>query len=523
MRWNQRPVFLRPHRPVATLTAVVSLLAAAGSPAPVQATPAPTTPIQHVVVIFQENVSFDHYFATYPVAANAAGEPAWSASAATPSVNGLTGPLLNHNPNAQQPFRLSRAQSYTCDQDHDYTPEQQAFNGGAMDRFVETLGVGGSGCPDYGHGAGLTMGYYDGNTVTALWNYAQRYAMSDNSFGTTFGPSTPGVINLVSGQTGRVDLAHTVGTVTEEAVIDGAVIGDPDPYYDDCGSPTQIAMSGPNIGDRLNAAGLTWGWFQGGFAPSSRDAGGKATCAAATPRLDGTSVKDYSAHHQPFQYYKSTSNPHHLPPTSAAMVGHTDAANHQYDLADFWSAAGAGNLPAVSFLKAKKGQDGHAGYSSPLDEQVFLVNTLNALQKLPQWSSTAVIIAYDDSDGWYDHAMGPLVNPSSSAADALNGPGVCGDGSKALRHLQGRCGYGPRLPLLVVSPWAKTNFVDHSVTDQTSILRFIEDNWSLGRIGAGSFDLLAGPLNNLFDFARKQPRHIAPYLLDAATGEPVKP
>jgi len=177
----------------------------------------------------------------------------------------------------------------------------------------------------------------------------------------------------------------------------------------------------------------------------------------------------------------------------------------------------------VSFLKAKKSQDGHAGYSSPLDEQVFLVNTLNALQKLPQWSSTAVIIAYDDSDGWYDHAMGPLINPSSSAADALNGPGVCGDGSKALRHLQGRCGYGPRLPLLVVSPWAKTNFVDHSVTDQTSILRFIEDNWSLGRIGAGSFDLLAGPLNNLFDFARQQPRQIAPYLLDAATGVPVKP
>ena len=90
--------------------------------------------------------------------------------------NLLSGGLLTENPNSVQPFRLARAQAVTCDQNHAYTPEQQAFNMGAMDQFVKFTGSGNSTafpCADYGHGAGLVMGYYDGNTVTALWNYAQ--------------------------------------------------------------------------------------------------------------------------------------------------------------------------------------------------------------------------------------------------------------------------------------------------------------------------------------------------------------
>jgi phospholipase C len=384
-----------------------------------------------------------------------------------------------------------------------------------MNRFVETVGVGSPGCPDYGHGKGLVMGYYDGNTVTAVWNLAQRFAMSDNSFNTTYGPSTPGVLNLVSGQAGGVDAAHTLGDLSE-AVVAGSVIGDPDPFYDDCSGSAQVAMTGRNVGDLLNDAGLTWGWFQGGFAPSSRNAGGIAACGVKTPNLGGVSNTAYSAHHQPFQYYKSTANPHHLPPTSVAMIGHTDPANHQYDLADFYNAVRAHNLPAVTFLKATKSQDGHAGYSSPLDEQVFLANVLNTLQKAPEWASTAVIINWDDSDGWYDHVMPPLVNPSTTSEDALTGTGTCGSG-EPLGGIQGRCGHGPRLPLLVVSPYSKVNFVDHSVTDQSSILRFIEDNWNLGRIGGGSFDEIAGSLDNLFDFNRRP--HLTPVFLSPSTGQ----
>jgi phospholipase C len=98
-------------------------------------------------------------------------------------------------------------------------------------------------------------------------------------------------------------------------------------------------------------------------------------------------------------YYNSTTNPHHLPPTSVAMTGKTDQASHQYDLSDFWGAVQSGNVPAVSFIKAPKYQNGHPGYSDPLDEQNFLVSTISRLQSLPEWNSTAVIIAYDDSDG----------------------------------------------------------------------------------------------------------------------------
>jgi len=474
------------------------------------------TPIKHVVVIFQENVSFDHYFGTYPLSDNPKGEPAFHARPGTPGVNGLSDGLLNHNPNSANPFRLDRSQNYTCDQNHDYLPEQQAADAGLVDKFVQFVGVGGPGCPDYDFGPALVMGYYDGNTTTALWNYAQFFAMNDNSFGTMFGPSTPGAINLISGNTTPYDTAHTIGELTG-SVIATSVVGDPDPFYDDCGSPAQVAMLGTNIGDLLNAKGITWGWFQGGFKPTVPAKGSSpAVCGSATPNLGGSLQNDYSAHHEPFQYYLSTSNPHHLPPSSVEMIGKTDQANHQYDLTDFWNAALSGHLPAVSFLKAKRSQDGHAGYSSPLDEQIFLVNTINTLQKLPEWRDTAVIIAWDDSDGWYDHVMGPIIKQSMTSLDGLTGPGQCG--STNTDGVAGRCGYGPRLPLQVISPFAKENFVASTLTDQTSILRFIEDNWSLGRIGNNSYDELAGSLRNMFDFKHRRNDRL---FLDPSTGEPV--
>jgi phospholipase C len=470
-----------------------------------------------VVVIFQENVSFDHYFATYPNAANnSPSEPVFTPRPNTPAVNGLlNGGLLTQNLNSAQPFRLSRSQAVICDQDHNYGDEQKAFHAGLMDQFVENVGSTSAKCDVGGHGKGVVMSYYDGNTVTALWNYAQHFAMSDNSFGTTFGPSTPGVLNLIAGQThgATVTSGNAAGNVSA-----GSVIGDPRPSLalDDCTIPgkTLITMSGRNVGDLLNAQGITWGWFQGGFGPSSVAANGTATCATSHNNVSGASAgTDYIPHHQGFQYYPQTANPHHLSPTSVANIGKTDQANHQYDLSAFFAALNGGNLPAVSYLKAGAYQDGHAGYSDPLDEQTFLVNTINALVTSPFWRSTAVIIAYDDSDGFYDHVMGPIVNQSSTPDDGLTGPGACGGINPVY---QGRCGYGPRLPLLVISPWAKANYVDHSVTDQSSILRFIEDNWNLGRIGDNSTDAIAGSLLPMFDFSeRGQGR---PLILDPDTG-----
>jgi phospholipase C len=206
-----------------------------------------------------------------------------------------------------------------------------------------------------------------------------------------------------------------------------------------------------------------------------------------------------------------------LPPSSIAKIGQTDQANHQYDQGDFWAAASNGNLPTVSFLKAPGYQDGQAGYSDPLAEQTFLVNTINQLQKLPQWKNMAIIITCDDSDGWYDHVMSPIVNQSYTDDDALTGNGNCGIAANGA--YQGRCGYGPRLPLLIISPFAKENFVDHSISDQSSILKFIEDNWlGKSRIGDQSFDEKAGSLSNVFDFGNGKPNHSI--ILDPSTGQP---
>ncbi len=502
---------------------------------------APITPIQHIVVIFNENISFDHYFGTYPNALNPEGSPAFNPLPETPAVNGLSPAILTRNPNAgnpanklgaANPFRLDRSQAATSDQNHNYTPEQAAVHSGLMDAFPANVGVAGPPPSPGPMGSfftttGLTMGYYDGNTVTALWNYAQRFAMSDNSYGSNYGPSTPGALNLISGQTnGVTGNINGTGSVVSDGNGGMTAIGDADPVGDVCSTTTGEAysMTGQTIGDLLNAAGVSWGFYTQGFDLSVTNANGTTGCNRSTTSLiTNTKKADYIPHHEPFQYYKSTANPTHARPGSVTSVGFTDAANHQYDVHDFYDAIMAGNYPAVNFLKAPGYQDAHAGYSDPLDEQAFVVGVINFLQQNADWEHTAVVIAYDDSDGWYDHQMGPIVNQSTSAADMLTGTGTCGSGTSALpgpgsngTAVQGRCGYGPRLPMLVISPWSKQNFVDHTVTDQSSIIRFVEDNWlNSERIGNGSFDSIANSIVNMLDFQKANNK---PFILNPNSG-----
>jgi phospholipase C len=593
-----------------------------------------------VVVIFQENISFDHYFGTYPHAANTDGQQ-FQASPGTPAVDGLLPanspslpPGLRHkanllvkNPNASLPQRLDSSPTglpegaggqLTCDEGHNYSSEQQAFDGGRMDRFLQSVGNG-SGTSPFATPcqASTVMNYYDGNTVTGLWSYAQHYAMSDYSFGTTFGPSSPGAINLVAGNTGAVDTGHevnnpSIATPTSpnaDLAPDGmggySLTGDAQPYWDDCSTRNAAALSGHNVGDRLNAAGLSWGWFQGGERPTTgygqalaatghegqgtntfipdefKTAGfqnsvphssNQGLCDAVHPvgaALGGSGQygykDDYIAHHEPFNYYASTANPHHLTiptdesghdtPAGLATIG-TDTQsyengapqfntpNHNYDVSDFdqlVSAIARGQLspsalPAVSFLKASGYQDGHPAYSDPADEQAFVTRELNALMNTPAWSETAVMIAYDDSDGWYDHANSGVSNPSLSAADNLSNTtfsgtssGECGPSPQTAAPLageQGRCGFGPRMPLMLISPFARHNYVDHNLSSQSSILNLIEYNWQLPPISGSADQLLAKrdssqglpfDLAGMFDFsATANP----PLLLDPATGQP---
>jgi phospholipase C len=492
-----------------------AMASSSGSPAGSEPS---TTPIKHLVVIFQENESFDHYFGTYPNATNPAGEPSFTAKPGTPSVNGLGTALLTANPNSANPKRLDRGEALTCDMDHGYADEQKAADAGLMDKFVQFTA--GGGCAD----KSIVMDYYDGNTVTGLWNLAQNFSLSDDSFDTQFGPSTVGALNLISGETHGAEPENLSGSVEN-----GTVMGDPEPAFDACGKPGGVAMKGKNVGTIMSERGISWGWFQGGFAPTEIKEG-KPVCGATHLNVGHATVVDYSPHHNPFEYYKSTANPLHRAPESEAMIGHNEpkapelGANHEYDMSAFDEAVKHENLPAVSYLKAPEYQDGHPGYSDPLDEQAFIAEKLDELEHSNQWSSTAVVIAYDDSDGWYDHVMSPIVTPSKSASDFLNGAGVCGNVTNESAPAD-RCGYGPRLPLLVISPYAKRNYVDNTQTDQSSILKFVEENWQLGRIGeheatpnTNSADYRAGSLNNMFNFAPDA--GTAPKVfLDPSTGE----
>jgi phospholipase C len=527
------------------------------SPA-VVATVAPSTAIQHVVVIYGENISFDHYFGTYPNAANTGGTT-FTAAAGTPTPNNyISNPsLLTANPNlnsangssASNPFRLTPNQAGTGDQDHNYNPEQLAFDNGKMDLFPLSVGtadtaalVNQTAAPGIVGTTALNLGYYDGNTVTALWNYAQHYAMNDHSFGSAFGPSTPGALELAAGQTNGATFTVPYANIASGVIPDGqggyTDINDEDPAGDVCSSTTaNFSMTGKNVGDLMTAANVTWGFFEGGFNLGVTNSNGTTGCARTTAAVNipGKPLKaDYIPHHQPFQYWPSTANLNHTRPTPGIAIGANDAngANHQYDVLDFNAAltASTPTMPQVTFLKAPGYQDGHAGYSDPLDEQTFIVNEINMIESSPFWQNTAIIIAYDDSDGWYDH-LTDIVNGSQTASDAT----ICNNtltGSTAPAALlpgpnsngqpvQGRCGKGPRLPLVVISPWAKKNYIDSTPTEQASITRFIEDIFlGSARVGTGSFDASSGSLMNMFNFTTTNGALPNPnvVLLNATTG-----
>ncbi len=607
---------------------------------------ATATPIKHVVVIFQENESFDHYFGTYPKAANTDGRR-FHAAKGTPAVDGLrparsrslprrlrhSTNLLTNNPNEAQPQRLdssptglsgSAGGQLTCDEDHNYSDEQQAFDGGKMDHFVQSTGVDAGTKSPFGTPclASQVMDYFDGNTVTAMWNYAQHYSLEDDSFGVTFGPSAPGAINVASGDTGSVDASHESGgpanpvTVSTSTSPDGdltpdgqggfSLTSDAQPYWDDCSTRDAVAFNGTNIGDVLNKARLSWGWFEGGFDPTTTfatasaatghsgqatsqftpdefsgsftgknvppNASNQALCDTVHPvgaALGGTGQwgykDDYIPHHEPFQYYASTANPHHLTvpangagqdtPAGLKEVGRDTQAyvngvpqfntpNHQYDTSDFdqlVAAIGRGKLPAsalpaVSFLKAPGYEDGHPGYSDPADEQAFVTREIDSLMRTSDWQSTVVIVNWDDSDGWYDHVYSGVTNPSLSPADNLTNTaftlptsGRCGPSPQTKAPLageQGRCGFGPRLPMLVISPYARVNNVDSDLTDQASVINFIEYNWHLPGI-PGSADQVLSKLDRSegrpFDLAGMFDFHQPPapkLILNPVTGEP---
>ena len=318
--------------------------------------PATKTPIKHVVVIFQENASFDHYFGTYPEALNPSGETQIHGRQryAQGEQSSASEGLEDQNPNSllSLPFRLGPQNAFTCSEDHGYSDEQSAAHAGAMDMFQDTSHTGtgcqsatqgpfaianptDSGFPGTFKAAPTVMAYFDGNTVTALWNYAQNFAMSDNSFDSVYGPSTNGAINLVSGQT------HGAIVETASSARNAFAGTGDDARRGVCRQsghrrrhpvrryrPVLRRLLARHHGEvprqehrrPFERKSVTWGWFAGGFAPTvtAAENNGIAVCGASHAGHPGVASRTRSSaarrqHAHPVTDYSSTTSVPVLP------------------------------------------------------------------------------------------------------------------------------------------------------------------------------------------------------------------
>jgi phospholipase C len=470
---------------VACATVAATLLAAASSVG-AESDIGTHSPIKHTIILYQENISFDHYFGTYGHGVN--GIPAGAALSHTDGVQ-TWGPYA--------PTQLSSVtQSRTCDVDHGYVDMIKMANHGAMDQFLQlgndkTVTNPSSSsaltCPKFetvaAPGTGVTAlanSYYTGTAgdpnspLQNYWTLASQYTLADNFFQGVYAPSTPGAQWLV---------AATNNTPS-----------DPNPIGDVCNDyPASINPQNiPNLGAEATAAGTSWAWFQGGFG----------TC---TP----TAVNGYNPHHDPFQYFSSTADLTHADAFDPNL-NYPQANRHQRDLSVLYAALAGSpisgqsivpTLPAISWVKAPQLEDGHPGYSGPALEDAFVGDLVARLKTSSYWKDTALMIAFDETGGWWDHVAPPdlggpfatWVNgqPNLSGCQYPDIPGApCGE-----------AGLGPRMPVLVISRFAREGFVDHDLLNTASLDRWVEWNHRLPALGVwGNRDATAGNLAGAFVF-----------------------
>lgn len=445
-----------------TAALLVALLCAACASTP----PGPQgiEKIDHVVVLFQENWSFDGLFGKFPGAnglANASNALPQSDKSGhvyavlPPSIgpDGKPDPRIPKDlPNA--PFDLAK---YVAPSEkagnpiHLFYQNQHQIDGGKNDRFVAWTQAG-----------GLVMSYYDASDFP-LGRLAKQYTVADNFFMGAFGGSFLNHFWLVCACTPEwKDAPASIRATLDDKgmlVKDGAVT--PDGYVVNTSytvnaphpakikDPARLVPSQtlPTIGERLTQKGLSWAWYSGGW----NDA------------LAGHPHPVFQYHHQPFAYF-------------AAYADGTDAkAKHLLDEEEFWKAVKEGTLPAVAFVKPIGPLNEHPGYADLISGQEHIAQMVAAIQASPQWKSTAIIVTYDENGGRWDHVAPPVVD---------------------------RWGPGTRVPAVIISPYAKRGYVDHTQYDTTSILKFIERRWGLAPLGTR--DAAVNDLTGAFDFGEPE-------------------
>ncbi len=417
--------------------------------------------INHLVVIYDENHSFDNLYGLFS-GANGISK-ASSTSTTQVDLDGnplpcLSVPSLTANCLPNQPFDITSykpADQNTRDLVHRYYQEQVQIDGGRMDKFAAVSDA-----------AGLVMGYYPTSQLPVAAE-AANYVLQDNFFHAAFGGSflnhqwlicacTPVWPN--ADRSGTASDHHSVlgahGLPTKDVQLTTVATGDYAVNTIFPSSPPTInatklpLLTGPTIGDRLTAAGVSWNWYSGGWDDA----------------VAGHADALFQYHHQPFNYYANYA-------TTAA--GDAPGRIHLKDETAFIAAAGAGTLPAVSFVKPIGADNEHPGYTNVLRGEQHLEALISAIRNGPNWSDTAIVITYDEHGGFWDHAA----PPTDSQHSDIWGP-------------------GSRVPSIVISPLAKKHFVDHTLYDTTSILATIERRWDLQPLGAR--DAMANDLRRAF-------------------------
>ena len=499
----------RLQRGIARLVLIVMcLLAANCSTRPVEQAPRGLDAIDHIIVIYAENRSFDNLYGLFP-GANGLGNltpeqytqidrdgkpfdvlpPVWKERLATPEVdpaypvNLPNKPFQIDGPPVNRP--LSTA---TRDLVHKYYQNIEQINGGKNNRFAAVSDAG-----------GLVMGYYDGSKQK-MWKWAQENTLADNFFMGAFGGSylnhqwlvcacTPKYPDADPTLIAKIDnegrLVRSPGSPASakkgppKYVNDGPVtsegfsVNTQQPSYQPSGVPPEAGgdprfadpkknplppQTQKTVGDTLTAKGISWAWYGGAWNRALADGMQPPTARRNVIYQETRGHDNFQPHHQPFNYF------------ARFAPGTADREEHLKDGDDFLKAIDSGTLPQVAFYKPTGDLNEHPGYTDVLSGDQHLADILDHIRNSPLWARTAVIVAYDENGGFWDHVSPPK-----------------GD----------KWGPGTRIPAIIISPYAKHGYVDHTQYDTTSIIKFITKRYGLEAL-AGVRES-AGDLTNAFE------------------------
>lgn len=464
--------------------------------------------IEHIVVIYAENHSFDNLYGLFPGARGIAeatseqktqldhdGKP-------LPQLPPVYTPQGKPDPRFPQalpngPFRIdappvnARIDQILPSPIHNYYQSREQINGGSNNRFVAMTTVG-----------AWTMGYYDGSGFR-LWKWAREYTLADEFFMGAFGgsflnhhwlvcactptdPGAPASARAQLDERGNLKQKPTSPQSVLEGPVqafdgrvspDGYLVNTSQPPYQPSGIPPAAGgnpdfadpakhpappQTAKTIADTLSAKGVSWAWYAGGWSQALADGRRDPKEKRAVIYNAGAGSPIFQPHHQPLNYY------------ARFAPGTAERAQHLKDGEDFLKAIDAGALPQVAFYKPAGRFTQHPSYTDIDSGDTHIAEVLERLRRSPQWPSTAAIVTYDENGGFWDHVAPPK-----------------GD----------RWGPGTRVPAIVASPFARRGFVDHTPYDTTSILKFITRRFALEPLPGVRAGM--GDLSNAFDFSRR--------------------